>query len=117
MQLLRGYNPFFFYWKSLSADIRTFILKCDICQRHKYDATTYPGLHQRLAIPDGVWIDINFDFIEGLPKSKWKDIIFVVVDRFNISGYFIAIAHPYTAKFVAHRFLDNVFKLHICQLL
>ncbi|KAH0693385.1 hypothetical protein KY285_020482 [Solanum tuberosum] len=72
-----------FYWKSLAADIRNFIQKCDICQRHKYDTTAYPGLLQPLPIPDGVWVDISLDFIEGLPKSKGKDVILVVVDRFN----------------------------------
>lgn len=34
------------------------------------------------------------------------------MDRSTKSGHFIAIAHPYTTKFVAQCFLDNVFKLH-----
>ncbi|XP_070011785.1 uncharacterized protein [Nicotiana sylvestris] len=62
-----------FFWKTLSQDIREFINKCDICQRHKYDASTYPGLLQPLPIPGGVWTDICLDFIEGLPKSNGKE--------------------------------------------
>lgn len=60
---------------SLAADIRTFIQKCDTWRRHKYDAAAYPRLLQPLPILDGVRIDIALDFIEGLPKSKRKDVI------------------------------------------
>lgn len=84
------------------------IQQCDICKRHKYDTTNYPGLLQPL-VPDGVWVNVSLDFIEGLPKSKGKDVILAVVDRFSKSGHFIAIAHPYT---VALCFLDNAFRLH-----
>ena len=41
------------------------------------------------------------DFIEGLPKSKAKDVILVVVDQFTKYAHFIALAHPYTAATVA----------------
>ncbi|KAH0710507.1 hypothetical protein KY285_011873 [Solanum tuberosum] len=58
-------------------------------------------------------VDISLDFIEGLPKSKGKDVILVVVDIFSKSGHFIAIAHPYIAESVAQCFLDNVFRLHV----
>lgn len=93
-------------------DIRSFINRCDICQRHKYDASAYPGLLQSLPIPEGVWTDISSDFIEGLPKSKGKDVILVVVDRLSKYGHFLGLQHPYTAQSVAQAFLDNVFKLH-----
>lgn len=43
-----------FYWKTLIQDVREFINRCDIFQRHKYDASAYPGLLQPLPIPDGV---------------------------------------------------------------
>jgi len=52
------------------------------------------------------------DFIEGLPKSEGKEVIFVVVDRFSKYTYFMAIPHPYTASIVARVFLDNIYKLH-----
>lgn len=53
--------------------MRDFINKCDVCQRHKYDVSAYPGLLQPLPIPDGVWNDVCLDFIEGLPKSNGKN--------------------------------------------
>ncbi|CAL0299520.1 unnamed protein product [Lupinus luteus] len=52
------------------------------------------------------------DFIEGLPMSSGKQVIFVVVDRLSKAAHFIALAHPYNAASVAQTFLDNVFKLH-----
>ncbi|KAE9611636.1 putative nucleotidyltransferase, Ribonuclease H [Lupinus albus] len=52
------------------------------------------------------------DFIEGLPPSFGKQVIFVVVDRLSKAAHFMALAHPYTATSVAQSFLDNVFKLH-----
>jgi len=52
------------------------------------------------------------DFIEGLPKSFRKDVMFVVVDRFSKYIHLATLAHPFTAVDVAQVYLDNVFKLH-----
>ncbi|PKI77737.1 hypothetical protein CRG98_001861 [Punica granatum] len=52
------------------------------------------------------------DFIEGLPKSQGKDVIFVVVDKCFKYAHFLALSHPYTAVSVAQAFMDGVFKLH-----
>lgn len=102
-----------FYWKTLIQSTRYFISKCDVCQRHKCDATVSPGLLHQLPILDGVWTDICLDFIEGLPTSKGKDVILVVVDRLSKYYHFMSRSHPYTAQFVAQSFLNNVFKLHV----
>ncbi|KAH0655478.1 hypothetical protein KY285_030360 [Solanum tuberosum] len=72
-----------FYWKTMVTNMRSFINRCDVCQRHKYDASAYPGLIQPLPIPEGVWTDISLDFIKGFPKSKGKDVILVVVDMLS----------------------------------
>nr|KYP32653.1 Transposon Ty3-I Gag-Pol polyprotein [Cajanus cajan] len=52
------------------------------------------------------------DFIEGLPNSWGKQVIFVVVDRLSKVAHFMALSHPYTAREVAQSFMDHVFKLH-----
>jgi IS30 family transposase len=52
------------------------------------------------------------DFVEGLPKSEGRAVIFVVVDRFSKYAHFMAMPHPYTACSVARMFLDNIYKLH-----
>jgi hypothetical protein len=52
------------------------------------------------------------DFIEGFPTSHGRDTILVVVDRLSKSAHFLALAHPFTAKIVAEKFVDGVVKLH-----
>ena len=52
------------------------------------------------------------DFIEGLPKSQSKSVIFVVVDRLSKYAHFMPLSHPYTTKQVAQLFLDNIYKLY-----
>ena len=52
------------------------------------------------------------DFVEGLPKSRGKDCIMVVVDRLSKYAHFIALTHPYTAIIMAQVFMDIVYMLH-----
>ena len=52
------------------------------------------------------------NFIEGLPQSHGKEVIFVVVDHLTKYAPFMALSHPYTDAKVAQLFMDNVFKLH-----
>ncbi|XP_070041479.1 transposon Tf2-1 polyprotein [Nicotiana tomentosiformis] len=52
------------------------------------------------------------DFIEGLPKSKGKTVIWVVVDRLTKYAHFIGVAHSYTATDIAKLFMEHVFRLH-----
>lgn len=46
------------------------------------------------------------DFIDGLPTSFGKSVIFVVVDRLSKASHFMVLKHPYTAMSVAQMFLD-----------
>lgn len=52
------------------------------------------------------------DFLEGLPNSSGKQVIWVIVDRLIKYAHFIPLAHPYTPSDIAQLFLDNIFKLH-----
>lgn len=52
------------------------------------------------------------DFIEGLPRSKRKEVILVIVDRCTKYARFMALSHSYTASQVAQTFLDNIYQLH-----
>nr|XP_034898556.1 uncharacterized protein LOC118036834 [Populus alba] len=65
-----------------------------------------------LLVPHQIWEDILMDFIDGLPKSRGKNVIFVVVDHLSKYAHFIALSHLYTASSVAQAFFDNVFKIH-----
>lgn len=52
------------------------------------------------------------DFIEGLPKSKGKDTILVVVDRLSEYAHFVSLTLPFTVAIVANKFIENIYKLH-----
>lgn len=91
--------------------VKNWARECDVCQKCKPDLSAYPGLLQPLPIPTAIWKDVSMDFIDGLPSSHGKTIIFVVVDRLSKYAHFMALSHPYTATRVAQCFLDNVYKL------
>ena len=67
---------------------------------------------QPLPIPTAIWEDISIDFIEGLPKSKGKDTILVVVDRLSKYAHFLALSHPCSAAVVAQLYFEHIFELH-----
>lgn len=101
-----------FFWKGMAKDIQQYVQNCDVCQRCKPDLAASPGLLQPLPVPNKVWDGISMDFIEGLPNSHGKQVIFVVVDWLSKYAHFVALSHPYTALDVAQVFMDHVFKLH-----
>ena len=74
---------------------------------------THPaGLLQPLPIPVSNWQDNSIDFIEGLPNSQGKNVFMVVVDRFTKYAHFVAFKHPFTAKDIAHLFVNSMVRLH-----
>ncbi|KAJ0796576.1 putative nucleotidyltransferase, Ribonuclease H [Helianthus annuus] len=108
LQRIKG----FFYWKGQSKMVREWVRKCTVCQQSKYETVASPGLIQPLPIPTCVFSDISMDLIVGLPKSKGKNVIFVVVDRLTKYAHFMGLTHPISASSVARAFVDNVYKLH-----
>ena len=70
------------------------------------------GLLQPLLIPGVVWVDISLDFIEGLPKSRGKNTILVVVDRLSKHAPFLPLSHPFTVAFVGQLYFEQIFRLH-----
>lgn len=96
----------------MANDIQTYLRSCGVCQHCKYNNAASLGLLQLLPIPESVWIDISMNFIDCLPISFGKTVIFVVVDRLRKAAHFIALSHPYSAVLVAQVFLDTIFRLH-----
>ncbi|PKI36770.1 hypothetical protein CRG98_042847 [Punica granatum] len=100
------------YWKGIWRQVRQFVRECQVCQQNKIQHLAYPGLLQPLPMPKSVFTDITMDFIEGLPKSMGREVVFVVVDRCAEYAHFMPLSHPYSASMVAQVLLDNVYKLH-----
>jgi hypothetical protein len=101
-----------FYWPGACAQLKAYLKECDVCQRNKAELMLPAGLLQPLPIPTTIWEDISMDFVEGLPKSQGKSVIFVVVDRLTKYAHFMALKHPYSAISVAQEFFGHIFKLH-----
>eukprot|EP00253_Pinus_taeda_P008020 PITA_08020 len=100
-----------FFWTGMKQDILTFVVECDVCQRHKGETVNTPGPLQPLPIPASIW-KVSMDFITGLPKSGNKSVIMVVVDRLSKYAHFCALPQPFTPTLVAQTFMDQIFKLH-----
>jgi hypothetical protein len=52
------------------------------------------------------------DFIEALPKMGGKSVILTMVDHLSKYAHFIPLAHPYSARTVAHKIFSEIVKLH-----
>lgn len=72
-----------FFWAGMRRNVLDFIATCQVCQRAKIEQLQPAGLLQPVPIPRHIWADISMDFVEGLPFSHGKNVIFVVVDRFS----------------------------------
>jgi hypothetical protein len=70
-----------FYWQGACSQIKEYLRECDICQRNKADLTLPSGLLQPLPIPTIIWSDISMDFVEGLPNSQGKSVIYLCGGR------------------------------------
>ena len=85
------------FWDSLKSNIQNFVAVI---------------LLQYLSIPSKHWEEVSMDFITGLPKSKGKSVIMVVVDRITNYVHFCALSHPFKVSTVATTFMDRIQKLH-----
>ena len=102
----------YFFWDGLKSDIQKFVAECLVCQQNKIETIKTSGLLQPLSIPSQCWEEVSMDFITGLPKSKGKSVIMVVVDRLTKYAYVCALSHPFKAITIATTFMDTIHKLH-----
>ncbi|KAH0781530.1 hypothetical protein KY290_001128 [Solanum tuberosum] len=101
-----------FYWKGMKTNIAAIVVACPVCQCNKFEHLSPAGLLQPLHLPTQILSDISMDFIDGLPKSWGKSVVFVLMDRFSKYAHFIPLAHPYIAARVAQVFFEQIVRLH-----
>jgi hypothetical protein len=77
------------------------VVECDVCQCNKGEIVKAPGTLRPLLIPSAIWKDISMDFTVGLPKSRNKLVIMVVVYRLSKSAHFYSLQHIFTTSNVA----------------
>lgn len=102
----------YFFWLSMLKGVMKWVRSCAVCARCKGEYYVYPGLLQPLPIPFQAWQEVSMDFIEGLSKSKGKNVILVVVCRLIKLAHFLLLSCPFSAVSVAHLFMDKIYKLH-----
>jgi hypothetical protein len=90
-----------FFGDGLKTDVQRFVAECLVFQQNKVETIKTPGLLQPLSIPSQRWEEVSMDFITGLPKSKGKSVIMVIVDRLTKYAHFFALSHPFKASTVA----------------
>ena len=93
-------------------DIQKYVVDCVKCQGNKNENIMTLELIHPLNISNKKWEEISMDFIEGLPVSKGKDKIFVVVDRLTNYAHFTEIKKSNSAKHITEIFCKNIYKLH-----
>ena len=55
---------------------------------------------------------ITMDFVVGLPVSRTKDAIWVIVDRLTKSAHFLAIKKIDGATVLARKYVQEIVRLH-----
>jgi hypothetical protein len=77
--------------------INKFREEFDVCKPAKMEKVSYCGLLQPLSIPKGIWRNITMNFVEGLPRSRGKNAILVIVGQFSKYAHFLVITHSFAA--------------------
>jgi hypothetical protein len=84
------------------------LLECDTCQCNKGETAKPLSTLQQLMLPPTICMDISMYFIVGLPKSRDKLVIMVVVDHLSKYAPFFALQNLFRTSMVAQFFIDNI---------
>ena len=72
-----------FYWPSMQKMIKSFIAKCDKCQRNKGNTQATKLPQQPVELPHSPGEHISIDFVELPMSMRGNDYMLVVVDKFS----------------------------------
>jgi len=102
----------YYQWVGMKRDVANWVEECDVCQLVKAEHQVPGGMLQSLPIPEWKWDFITMDFVVGLPVSRIKDAIWVIVDRLTKSAHFLAIRKTDGAAVLAKKYVSEIVKLH-----
>ncbi|KAL3969834.1 glutaminyl-tRNA synthetase [Sarotherodon galilaeus] len=102
----------YFWWPTLSRDVREYVSACSTCARSKLGHQPPAGLLQPLPTPSRPWSHIAVDFVTGLPQSAGNTTIMTIVDRFSKAAHFVALPKLPTALETARHLTNHLFRLH-----
>nr|KYP58009.1 Transposon Ty3-G Gag-Pol polyprotein [Cajanus cajan] len=101
-----------FFWPHMGRDVERFFSRCITCLQSKSKVMPH-GSYTPLPVANSPWVDINIDFILGLPRTqRGMNSIFVVVDRFSKMTHFIPCHKIDDATNIARFFFKEVVRLH-----
>jgi hypothetical protein len=101
------------WWYGMKREIAEHVAICDSCQRIKAEHQTPVGLLEPLQIPQWKWVEIEMDFIVGLPHTRASyDSFWVVVDHLTKSAHFIYVKTSYSSAVLAELYMSQIVCLH-----
>jgi hypothetical protein len=103
-----------FVWPKMDADIESYVLSCEQCQRNKPSQQRTSGLLMPIEPPDSPGHTWSMDFIVNLPPCRrtGNDCIIVFVCKMSKLRHFVACKTSIDAPTTARLFLENVVRLH-----
>ena len=88
------------------------MVECLVFQQNKVEIVKAPTILHPLAILSQKWEEVSIDYIIGLPKIEWTNIIMVVVDRLTKYAHFCSLSHSFKASVIVVVFMEIFQKLH-----
>ncbi|KAL1207553.1 hypothetical protein V5N11_017231 [Cardamine amara subsp. amara] len=102
----------YYHWVGMKKDVANWVAACNVCQLVKAEHQVPSGLLQSLPIPEWKWDMITMDFVVGLPVSRTKDAIWVIVDRLTKCARFLAIKKTDGSAVLAMKYVQEIVRLY-----
>ncbi|KAL1190812.1 hypothetical protein V5N11_006145 [Cardamine amara subsp. amara] len=96
----------------MKKDVANWVAACNVYQLVKAEHQVPSGMLQSLPIPEWKWDMITMDFVVGLPISRTKDAIWVIVDRLTKCARFLAIKKTDGYAVLARKYVQEIVRLY-----
>lgn len=77
------------FWPAMERAAAEYVAACPACARNKVSFLGQMGLLHLLFLPQRPWSHISIDFMTGLPPSRGKTTILMVVDHLSKMADFV----------------------------